>query len=419
MDYRLTSPHKIDASIQLPPSKSVAARAVVINAIQGIVPVIPPGACDDVNIIASALLGSDYHINVGASGTAMRFLTAYYAVHQGQNVIIDGSDHLRQRPIAPLVDALRCMGADITYLDKEGFPPLQITGKRLSADIVSIDGSLSSQYVSALLMIAPTVGGFTLDIKGTAVSRPYIDLTVDMMRKAGTEVSNGEGQIMVADKPYCNKLNPLADADWSAAVYWFAWQALLPDSHIVLKGLRTGSSQADEGILSLSSALGVTANWIGEDLHLTGGNQYKVPLKLDMRAMPDMVPAIVVALCLKNNPFTISGVQNLRIKESDRIAALQQELAKLGYILHTPDASTITYDGSTMPVSNTIIDTHNDHRIAMAMALAATRHHDITITNAQVVAKSYPHHWRDLTAALNRTRTEEQDKLVVGRIVAG
>lgn len=412
MNCRVTIPENINCRVQLPPSKSIAVRAMFINALAGNSPSVfekelVMSSISDIEIMANALASGSDHINVGGAGTAMRFLTAFFAIQEGRTVVLDGDKRMRQRPIGVLVDTLRQMGADINYLGCEGFPPLKITGRKLHGGDLHIDGSVSSQFISALLMIAPIVEGMKLTIEGDIVSRPYIDMTLGLMQYYGIEARLSGNTIEIPESQYF--VAPLAiEGDWSAASYWFALKALLPESIIMLLPLSKNSLQGDCAITEMMKPLGVNARF-SEDSVVTLTSTWTDEVGLvhtlpryyerDMSDTPDLVPTLVATLCLLHVPFRLTGLQSLRIKESDRVEALRVELAKLGYLVEC-DHSTMRYDGNhSTPPPQVLIDPHGDHRIAMALSLAATRHPGITIKDAEVVQKSYPQWWQHLNNA--------------------
>lgn len=403
MDIKITAPASVSTTVTLPTSKSIATRMLIINALsQRQQQLSVSDTCDDIDVMRAALASTSSHINVGAAGTAMRFLTAYFATREGRTVTIDGTERMRQRPIGHLVDALRQRGAIIDYTMAQGYPPLRITGTALDVHEVEIDGSLSSQYVTALLLTSPVTGGCTIRLTGNISSRPYIEMTLGLMRRYGITIDTDHTlrTIVVHEGTYTLPADAAIEADWSAASYWVAMQALLPQSSITLKGLDANSLQGDSAIMEMCPALGVAPLWQDGDLHLTACEATPGEVILDMEKTPDIVPTIAATLCLQRKPFTISGVKTLRIKESDRIAAMQNELAKVGYTLLSPTENSITYDGNHTPVAQPApIATYKDHRIAMVMALAATRHHGIIIQDPAVVAKSYPHYWHHLQSA--------------------
>lgn len=403
MNYKITSPASVNTTVALPTSKSLATRMLIIGALsERRHDLHVSDTCDDIDVMRAALATTSSDINVGAAGTAMRFLTAYFATREGRTVTIDGTERMRQRPIRHLVDALRQRGASIDYLMAEGYPPLRITGKRLTSSHVEIDGSLSSQYVTALLLTAPVTGGCTIELTGNISSRPYIEMTLGLMRRCGITVDTDESlrTITVHEGQYSLPAGTAIEADWSAASYWVAMQALLPGSSITLKGLTADSLQGDSSIMEMCPALGVAIRWEGDLLHLSHCAPTPGTVTLDMESTPDIIPTIAATLCLQRKPFTITGVKTLRIKESDRVAAMQNELAKVGYSLLAPTRNSITYDGNHTPVQcPETIATYKDHRIAMVMALASTRHSGVIIEDPMVVAKSYPLYWQHLQAA--------------------
>ncbi len=433
MDCRVEIPAVLDRRVTLPPSKSIAVRVLVINALVGGSWNVERGtrkeerlsAIDDIDVMAQALASDSDCIDVGGTGTAMRFLTAYFACQEGRTVTLDGSGRMRQRPIGPLVDALRQMGASIDYLGNEGFPPLKIEGRQLRGGSLTMRGDVSSQFVSALLMIAPVVGGITLTLDGAIVSRPYIDMTLALLRRHGIEARiiatdnkkttgfsdkfdfSQHTEIVVNQQKYKSENSENSgvyydiEGDWSAASYWFALKALLPQSRIVLSPLTEHSIQGDRAIVEIMAPLGVTARFLdgGEVLLSSHIAHPDTAYCRDMAATPDLVPTLAVTLCLLRVPFTLTGVATLRLKESDRLMALREELVKLGYAIEVDDNS-LSYDGNhEAPQGGVVLDPHGDHRMAMALSLAATRHPGITIKDAEVVTKSYPQWWKELINA--------------------
>lgn len=424
MDYRVEIPSAIDKDVLLPLSKSIVARVLIINALTrgADLPANVP-CCDDSEVLIEALASDDDHIDVGAAGTAMRFLTAYYACQEGRTVTLDGTERMRQRPVGPLVDALRQMGASIEYLGDEGRPPLKIEGRKLHGGALTMRGDVSSQFVSALLMIAPVVGGITLTLEGEIVSRPYIDMTISLMRCQGIEAKvSATEKRQAASSPSKieevggSKKNVLQivvpaghyvptpiniEGDWSAASYWFALKALLPQSHISLSPLHQDSIQGDRTVVEMMAPLGVDARFLEDDeVVLSSDEENLLPdfYERDMAATPDLVPTLVVTLCLLRVPFTLTGVATLRLKESDRLESLREELSQLGYSIDV-NYSSLSYNGNYTEIEGEVtLSPHGDHRLAMALSLAATRH-KIVIKNAEVVNKSYPGWWQQLINA--------------------
>lgn len=403
MNYRIIAPRRIEGEIDLPASKSISNRVLLLNALCA-----TPGRlsnlaqCDDTDAVLSALAQPDAsEVNIGAAGTAMRFLTAYFATREGREVVIDGTERMRQRPIGVLVDALRQLGADIEYVEAEGYPPLKITGTRLRGGALTVSGSVSSQYITAILLIAPVIGGITLTIEGEIMSRPYIDMTLALMARYGVKAEWRENVIHVPAGEY-TALDFTVEADWSAASYWWAMQAIVPQSRISLKGLEPQSLQGDSRIAELMSQMGVTGNCCGRylDLRSNGGVGCCCSTFADLSGTPDIAQTLVVMLCLMGRPFRITGLRTLRIKETDRLEALRTELRKLGYVVKVEGDDAISWHFETTAVeASPHICTYHDHRMAMAFAPAAIRFPGLIIDDAQVVSKSYPLFWEHLRQA--------------------
>lgn len=403
MNYRIIAPRRIEGEIDLPASKSISNRVLLLNALCA-----TPGRlsnlaqCDDTDAVLSALAQPDAsEVNIGAAGTAMRFLTAYFATREGRAVVIDGTERMRQRPIGVLVDALRQLGADIEYVEAEGYPPLKITGTRLRGGALTVSGSVSSQYITAILLIAPVIGGIALTIEGEIMSRPYIDMTLALMARYGVKAEWRENVIHVPAGEY-TALDFTVEADWSAASYWWAMQAIVPQSRITLKGLEPQSLQGDSRIAELMSQMGVMGNWCGRylDLRSNGGVGCCCSTFADLSGTPDIAQTLVVMLCLMGRPFRITGLRTLRIKETDRLEALRIELRKLGYVVKVEGDDAISWHFETIAAEAAPhISTYHDHRMAMAFAPAAIRFPGLIIDDAQVVSKSYPLFWEHLRQA--------------------
>lgn len=400
MNYRIIAPRRIEGEIDLPASKSISNRVLLLNALCA-----TPGRlsnlaqCDDTDAVLSALARPDAsEVNIGAAGTAMRFLSAYFATREGREVVIDGTERMRQRPIGVLVDALRQLGADIEYVEAEGYPPLKITGTRLHGGALTVSGSVSSQYITAILLIAPVIGGITLTIEGEIMSRPYIDMTLALMARYGVKAEWRDNVIHVPAGEY-TALDFTVEADWSAASYWWAMQAIVPQSRITLKGLEPQSLQGDSRIAELMSQMGVMGNWCGRylDLRSNGGVGCCCSTFADLSGTPDIAQTLVVMLCLMGRPFRITGLRTLRIKETDRLEALRIELRKLGYVVKVEGDDAISWHFETTAAeASPHICTYHDHRMAMAFAPAAIRFPGLIIDDAQVVSKSYPLFWEHL-----------------------
>ena len=406
MDIRLRYRSDIVASpIELPSSKSIANRALVINALSAHPAEIGGMAvCDDTQAIVGALEQVSEHsatiVDIGAAGTAMRFLTAYFAALEGVTVTLTGSQRMCRRPIALLVDALRQSGADIAYLGEEGFPPLRIEGKRLRGGEIAIRGDISSQYISALMMVGATFSeGLCIRLLGDTLSRPYIEMTAEMMRQWGIDVRTSADRIEILSHGYRSPVSYTVEADWSAASYIYEMVALAELQNVVVRGLVAPerSLQGDSELVDLYRHFGVTTQFCdGCAVISCSPSESDEVLSFDLKATPDLVPAMVVTACLKGRRFAFEGVGNLRIKECDRIAVLTTEMRKLGYLL-TFDDESVSWDGSRCESEcNPLIMTYKDHRIAMAFTPAVTQHQGLAIEDAMVVNKSFPQYWEQM-----------------------
>lgn len=404
MDYRIYPPDGfVEASVRLPLSKSISNRALIINALTpGAAPLSEMARCDDTAALSAALSADDGTINIGAAGTAMRFLTAYFAASPGRQVTLDGSERMRQRPIGQLVDALREAGADISYTGREGFPPLAINGKRLKGGDVKIEGAISSQYVSALLMVAPTMtDGLSLKIGGELPSMPYIKMTLQMMEQRGVEAIVGPDSIDIAPGRYRLPDDNSIEEDWSAASYWYEITALSAGS-VTLPGLSPQSLQGDARCVEIFERLGVLTERDDDcgGLALTPSPDAHSRLELDLSEQPDLAQTLAVTAAVLGVPFRLSGLSSLKIKETDRLEALRKELDKLGIIAETERDEALIWEGRRHPVFEMPrIDTYRDHRMAMAFAPVAIFCPGIIINDIEVVSKSYPGFWDDLSAA--------------------
>ena len=396
-------------TVDLPASKSISNRALIIHALSG-GSTLPENLsdCDDTSVIIEALRTMPEEINIKAAGTAMRFMTAYLSVTPGTH-ILTGTERMKHRPIGILVDALRTLGANIEYIGEEGYPPLRITGSTLKGGLLEIHGNVSSQYISALLMIGPMLkDGLTLRLLDHIISRPYIDLTLWMMGEFGAEAEwTSADTITVSPKPYKSR-DYFIENDWSGASYWYEILALNddPESEIRLTGLMDGSKQGDSITRYIFSLLGVKTKLqskkagIPQTITLKKNGHCVPKLEYDFVNCPDLAQTFVVACAAMNIPFHFTGLSTLKIKETDRIEALKTEMRKLGYVVKDIDGSELLWDGERCePSLEQGIDTYEDHRMALAFAPYAMKHNGLVINNPQVVTKSYPHYWDHLRQA--------------------
>jgi len=382
--------------INLPSSKSISNRALILNAlayspydIQNL------SDCDDTQATVKALDSNDTTFDIGAAGTAMRFLTAFLSKTVGE-WMITGSERMKNRPIKLLVDALNSLGARIEYVEKDGFPPLKIFGSALMGGEIQLNSGVSSQYISALMMIAPYMqNGLKIILEGNIISVPYIEMTMRMMKDFGVEVLFENNTIDIKPQTY-KPTRYKVESDWSAASYWYEIVSIAGKGEIFLNGLNQNSYQGDSKTAELFEQLGVKTEYKTGGVLLTPTGNYTEKFEYDFVNQPDLAQTFAVSCCLKNIPFHFKGVQSLKIKETNRIAALIKELAKLGFVLFEPTEGELAWNGERCEAANEIsIATYEDHRMAMAFAPTALVT-PITIEEPQVVSKSYPNFWKDL-----------------------
>ena len=427
MRYTVSAPASLHAAIQLPASKSISNRALILHSLaHGNILPRNLSDCDDTIVMTRALDGNPGHIDILAAGTAMRFLTAYLSVTPGTR-IITGTQRMQQRPIRILVDALRKLGAQIEYVGNEGFPPLRITGTELTGSDISLAGNVSSQYISALLMIGAVLPqGLRLHLTGSIISRPYITLTLQLMRDFGAQADwTSEDCITVSPGRYTD--TPFTvESDWSAASYWYQMMAIegiknekikggdrssakesedsskeaAHTAELELLGLFAHSYKGDSRGAEVFARLGVHTEYTDRGVKLIRKGTPATRLDEDMVDIPDLAQTFVVTCCLMDIPFRFTGLQSLKIKETDRITALITELRKLGYVVRSEQDSILLWDGERCPAdADPVIATYEDHRMAMAFAPACLVLPQIQIDEPQVVTKSYPAYWEDLQKA--------------------
>lgn len=410
MNLRIFPPEGfLEARLSLPLSKSMSARALIINALTpGASPLGRVAECDDTDALLAALRGDNGEnghrtVNIGAAGTTMRFLTAYYACIPGSDITLDGTERMRQRPIGVLVEALRRLGADIIYEGEEGFPPLRIHGRRLKGGELELDASVSSQYISALLMTAPVMEeGLRLKLLGEIASRPYIVMTLKMMRDYGVDSDFTPDTVSVPAGGYKAPKTPREiEGDWSAAAAWYETVALSAGV-VTIDNLTEHSCQGDRRLADIYSHLGVDTEWEGENggTDLTANPDADARATIDFSDCPDLAQYVTVTCVMLGIPFHFTGLHTLSIKETDRVAALHDELAKTGVMLDTSVAGSLSWDGRRVPMREMpVFDTYADHRMAMSLAPVALYIPGIIIRDAEVVSKSYPDFWEDMRAA--------------------
>ncbi|RYD80447.1 MAG: 3-phosphoshikimate 1-carboxyvinyltransferase [Sphingobacteriales bacterium] len=401
----------INTEIQLTGSKSECNRALIISALSNKVVKVEnlSNAADTVTLngILNNLeeelkveIEESQTVDVGPAGTAMRFLSAYLSAKNG-NFLLTGTERMKQRPIGILAEALKTIGADISYAENDGFPPLNIVGplNQKTAE-VKIKGDVSSQYISALLMIAPSLPqGLILEIEGELTSKPYVDMTLDMLAEVGIEHSWSGNSISI--KPQTFKAGTLVvEPDWSAASYWYSIAALADEAKISLPALKEKSLQGDSRIQKIMKIFGIATEKTETGISISNlGLSLEINDVLDLKTCPDLAQTIIVIAAALGRNMSFTGLETLKIKETDRIAALQNELAKIGVSLTENNlVYTLKTDELHFPEKITIA-TYEDHRMAMAFAPLALLIDEVEIEEMHVVEKSYPYFWEDLKKA--------------------
>lgn len=401
----------INTEIQLTGSKSECNRALIISALSNKLVKVEnlSNAADTVTLDGilnslkedSELKTEDSRlVDVGPAGTAMRFLSAYLSAKNG-NFLLTGTERMKKRPIGILAEALKTIGADISYAESDGFPPLNINGplNQTTAE-VKIKGDISSQYISALLMIAPILPkGLTLEIEGELTSRPYVDMTLDMLAEVGIKHTWNENSISI--EPQAFKAGTLVvEPDWSAASYWYSIAALADEAEISLPALKEKSLQGDSQIQKIMKIFGIDTSKTETGISINNlGVSLNTNQILDLKTCPDLAQTIIVIAAALGKNMSFTGLETLKIKETDRIAALQNELAKIGVTLTEKNlVYTLNTDELHFPEKITIA-TYEDHRMAMAFAPLALLINEVEIEDMQVVEKSYPLFWEDLKKA--------------------
>jgi 3-phosphoshikimate 1-carboxyvinyltransferase len=396
---------KLSGTIHLTGSKSESNRALIMQALSGSTVNVKnvSEAADTVTLLgilqpeASELkVDGPKVIDIGPAGTAMRFLTAYYPLQDGE-VILTGSARMKQRPIGILVDALKELGAEIEYAEKDGFPPLKIRGPfKQKSNHVSIKGNISSQYISSLLLMAPRLEkGLELVIEGELTSKPYVEMTLAMLAQAGIRHQWKDNVISIPNQPYVES-EISVEPDWSAASYWYAIAALADKAELFLPGLNGYSLQGDSKITEIMANFGITSQFKDGGVFLKKEDK-KIERKIfDFKECPDLAQTVIVVCAALGHDATFTGLETLKIKETDRVNALQVELAKIGVKLIEKN-QTYKLDCSGLDLSKSIsVSTYDDHRMAMAFAPLALVLNEMEIEDHRVVDKSYPHFWTDL-----------------------
>lgn len=381
---------------KVPSSKSISNRALIINALSGNRSVVSNlASARDTQLMKKLLASKDQTLDAMDAGTTMRFLTAYLAV-TNQSKTLTGTARMKERPIGLLVEALKKVGANINYLEKEGFPPLDIKAfDGQKSDQISLPGNVSSQYISAMMMVAPVLPmGLTIRLEGKVGSKPYIQMTASQMAQFGVECQFDGNSIIIPHAHY-KSAEVRVEPDWSALSYWFAFVTLANKSTLTLKGVPPQSIQGDRVIVEIMAKLGVEATFKSNDLILTKTGFREESIEWDFTDCPDLAQTVLPVCALTNVSGSFTGLESLYIKETDRVTALQNELAKVDATLQESTTGHFKLFPGKIPSGRIHISTYHDHRMAMGFAPWATLT-DLEIESPEVVNKSYPEFWDDM-----------------------
>jgi len=408
----------IKESISIPSSKSISNRLLIIKELTDKdFNILNISKSDDTKLLNDLLLKIKETSNSGKksnaneldtknAGTAMRFLTSFLSIQPG-SWILTGNERMKSRPIGVLVEALRSIGSEISYLENTAFPPLLIEGKKLQGGVIEINAELSSQFISSLLLIAPKLkNGLIIKINGEISSAPYIDMTLKILESFGINISRLENKINIGNQNFLPQ-NYEVEADWSAASYWYEIVSLSDNAEVFLNGLKKNSIQGDSRLTEIYRYLGVDTNYFDKGILLKKRNKFFKNIKIDFQDIPDLAPAVIVSCAGLGIKGKFTGLRNLKIKESDRIFAIKTELKKIGFQLNEtiknhewvlkPDSGKKNIINKQL--NDIVFETYDDHRIAMAFAPLSILYNSVTISNPDVVEKSYPDFWNHLKKA--------------------
>lgn len=389
--------NKIQQQIVISGSKSESNRLLILQQLFPAITIENLSDSDDSIHLQHALSSKDVLIDIGHAGTAMRFLTSYFSTKEGREVVLTGSERMQNRPIKILVDALTDMGASITYEGKDGYPPIRIKGGTMNAHSVKINGNVSSQYISSLLLVAATLeNGLTIELLGDITSVPYIKMTIALLSQIGIKATFEGSSIKVLPAIDLSKKSVVVESDWSSASYFYAIIALSSiGSEITLSSYKKDSLQGDACLASIYEHFGVQTTFKSNCITLIKVSESnKSRLNINLKNAPDIAQTIAVTCFGLNVPCDLSGLHTLKIKETDRLEALKTELSKLGATITVTNES-LQLEASTSIHENVAIETYNDHRMAMAFAPLGMKI-PLEILDADVVTKSYRNFWKDL-----------------------
>lgn len=393
---------KSNHSVVIGGSKSETNRLLLLQALYPSLELENISESDDSQVMQIALQSDYYSIDIGHAGTAMRFLTAYFASQQGKEVILTGSKRMKQRPIKILVEALQSLGADIEYLENDGCPPLKINGKKIEKSEITIDASVSSQYISALLLIAPSLpNGLKIKLQGECTSLPYLKMTTQILEDLGVELNFSNDEVQVFPCKNISKKQFMIESDWSSASYYFSLIALSEiGTTIHIQSFKVNSLQGDKILIELYQNFGVSTHFEGNNLILEKTHQPEIKhFSVDCTAFPDLAQTLMVTCLGLQITAKFTGLHTLKIKETDRIEAMATELRKFGLEVATTTNSLEILNTVSFTDNQQTIDTYHDHRMALAFAPLCLKT-PIQINDAEVVSKSYPDFWKDLERIL-------------------
>ncbi|WP_459210711.1 3-phosphoshikimate 1-carboxyvinyltransferase [Aquimarina rhabdastrellae] len=397
-----------DTTIQITGSKSETNRLLILQALYPQITIDNISNSDDSQVLQQALNSEEMLVDIHHAGTAMRFLTAYFATREGREVTLTGSKRMQERPIKILVEALRQLGCDIQYEKNEGYPPLKISGKKITTQEVTLQANVSSQYISALMLIAPSLPqGLIINLEGKVTSIPYINMTLSLLRAIGVEGVFNENTIMIKPKETVEKKTIVVESDWSSASYFYSTVALSKETKITLGSYKKDSYQGDSALVQIYKYLGVETTF-GTDritLQKIATDNLELPKELDLSNSPDIAQTIAVTCFGLGIGCYLTGLHTLKIKETDRLEALKTELEKLGASVMITENS-LTLKPSEKIKSDVAIATYQDHRMAMAFAPLGLKT-SLNIVEAEVVSKSYPDFWTDLETVGFKLFTEK------------
>lgn len=386
----------LHGKIQITGSKSESNRMLLLRALFPQITLDNLSNSDDTVAMKSGLESDKNMVDIGHAGTSMRFLSAYYSTLENQEKILTGSSRMQERPIGVLVDALRQLGADISYLKNEGYPPLLIKGKRLTASEVLLSANISSQYITALMLIAPSLpDGLRIYLEGKITSIPYIEMTLSLLHKIGVDAIFSGQHIQVFPKKDITQITHAVESDWSSASYYFSMVALAKEADVSLSTYKKDSLQGDRVLMDVYQQFGVKSSIENNTLALKKQTMGSTHVQLDLSDAPDIAQTIAVTCYGLGLSCSLTGLHTLKIKETDRLVAMQNELSKLGATIEITDKSLHLHKRTNPIRPNVLIETYHDHRMAMAFAPLGLLV-PIRIQDADVVTKSYPGFWKDL-----------------------